>query len=50
MNSQGLYDIEKGYEIAELVKNGSPTEDEKRLKNARKLVDICRKGNSVNVT
>ncbi|CAH2090295.1 unnamed protein product [Euphydryas editha] len=45
INSKGLYDIKKAYEIAELVKNGSTAEDELRFKNAKKLVDICSKVN-----
>lgn len=40
MNKEGLYDVEAGYKIAEMTKNGDP----KRLENARKLVDICAKG------
>ncbi|CAH0726966.1 unnamed protein product, partial [Brenthis ino] len=46
MNSKGLYDLEAGYKIAEMTKNG----DEKRLENARKLVDICAKVNDEEVS
>lgn len=40
MNSKGLYDIEHGYKVAEMIKNG----DEKRLINGKKMADICVKG------
>ncbi|CAH0726964.1 unnamed protein product, partial [Brenthis ino] len=46
MNSKGLYDLEAGYKIAEMMKNG----DEKRLENARKFADICAKVNDEEVS
>lgn len=44
MNDKGLYDIEHAYKVAEMTKNG----DEKRLVNARKMSDVCAKGNYLN--
>uniref|UniRef100_A0A0K8TVI0 Odorant Binding Protein n=1 Tax=Epiphyas postvittana TaxID=65032 RepID=A0A0K8TVI0_EPIPO len=41
MTAAGLYDLEHGYKVAELTKNG----DEKRFANAKKLADICAKVN-----
>ncbi|XP_068628134.1 uncharacterized protein [Battus philenor] len=43
---KGMYDVEQGYRMAELSKNG----DEKRLENGRKLVDICSKVNDMQVS
>ncbi|CAG4996622.1 unnamed protein product [Parnassius apollo] len=46
LNEKGMYDIEHGYKLAEMTKNG----DEKRLQNGRKLADICSKINDVEVS
>ncbi|XP_050344622.1 uncharacterized protein LOC126769748 [Nymphalis io] len=49
MNSDGMYDIEKGYKLAEMVKSGK-ADDNKRFENAKKLVDICSKVNDETVS
>ncbi|XP_073946134.1 uncharacterized protein [Choristoneura fumiferana] len=46
MTAKGLYDLEHGYKVAELTKNG----DEKRFANAKKLADLCSKVNDEPVT
>lgn len=35
-----MYDLDEGYKVAELTKNG----DEQRLKNGRKLAEMCNIG------
>ncbi|XP_046968258.1 uncharacterized protein LOC124535900 [Vanessa cardui] len=49
MNSDGMYDTEAGYKLAELVKSGK-ADDSKRFENAKKLVDICSKVNDETVS
>ncbi|XP_061718358.1 uncharacterized protein LOC133525941 isoform X2 [Cydia pomonella] len=46
MNDKGMYDLEHGYEIAEMTQKG----DEKRIANAKKLADTCSKVNDESVS
>ncbi|XP_013136152.1 PREDICTED: uncharacterized protein LOC106101460 [Papilio polytes] len=45
-NEKGMYDLDEGYKVAELTKNG----DEQRLKNGRKLAEMCNIVNDMEVT
>ncbi|XP_049874880.1 uncharacterized protein LOC126372986 [Pectinophora gossypiella] len=46
MTASGLYDLDHAYKVAELAKEG----DEKRLKNGKKIADICVKVNEIEVS
>lgn len=43
LKSDGMFDLEASYKLAEEAKEG----DEKRLENGKKLADLCVKGKSV---
>lgn len=44
MDSKGMYDVKKAYEIAEAMREG----EDKRVENGKKIADICSAGMHVN--